>query len=200
VGSIRMGPPPELVVKLAYAFRIPNFVETGTYHGDTAVWAARFFSKVNTIEYSKDLHSQVMNKYGNIGNVEFSFGDSRTELSRIITQLSGPALFWLDAHWCSAETYGVNDECPLIEEIKIINQNKCDSFILIDDARLFESPPPPPHKKEQWPDIASIMKLLRSGEVFRYTAIVEDVIVAVPFRARQPVMDYCQKIRPETFQ
>jgi len=69
-------------------------------------------------------------------------------------------LFWLDAHWSGGDTYGENDECPLMDELKIIFQYRKNYVILIDDARLFMAPPPKPHKIENWPSIKEIVNIL----------------------------------------
>ena len=70
------------------------------------------------------------------------------------------SLFWLDTHWCSSNSYGEEDQCPLMKEIEIINTSKADSIILIDDARLFLSPPPLPNSSHFYPGIAEVIEKL----------------------------------------
>jgi len=36
MGIVRMGPPIEIILELKEAYGINNFIETGTYSGDTA--------------------------------------------------------------------------------------------------------------------------------------------------------------------
>ncbi len=199
MGLVRMGAPNNLIEKLATNFKISNFVETGTYHGGTAIWAANFFKNVLTIEYSKELYEQTVAKF-DISNIEFIFGDSRTELSKLVERLDSSSLFWLDAHWSGGLTYGDTDQCPLIEEINIINSSSLDNFILIDDARLFTSPPQPPHKIEQWPDIAAVIQALKSRQSDKYIVIIEDVIIAVPSFAKSVVSEYCQNVNAKAWE
>lgn len=199
MGLVRMGAPNSLIEKLATSFKISNFVETGTYHGGTAIWAANFFKNVLTIEYSKELYEQAIAKF-DISNIEFIFGDSRTELSKLIKRLDGSSLFWLDAHWSGGLTYGDTDQCPLIEEINIINSSNFDNFILIDDARLFTSPPQPPHKIEQWPDIVAVIQALQPKQSDKYIVIIEDVIIAVPSFAKPLVSEYCQNVNAKAWE
>jgi len=194
MGITRWGPPTELITKLVTEFLIENLVETGTYKGGTAVWASQYFKKVLTIEYSKELYEKVTDEFRHISNIEFIFGDSKTELSKLLERLENPSIFWLDAHWCGGSTYGDNDECPLIEEIEILNRSKFENFIFIDDARLFTSPPTGSHKVEQWPDITAVINALQSGKTHRYVVIVEDVIIAVPIFAKATVAQYCQDV------
>ncbi|GAB4513295.1 MAG: hypothetical protein OHK0046_13990 [Anaerolineae bacterium] len=189
MGIIRMGPPHELILELKQHFGIKIFIEMGTYHGNTAVWAAEHFDKVITTEMSHSIYQETSQKYHNIANIQFLFGDSRQLLKEIIPQVAEPAIFWLDSHWSGGETYGENDECPLLDELQIINQSPVEHFILIDDARYFLCPPPEPHHIAAWPTISEVVTTL--GQ--RYIVIFEDVIIAVPVSATDFVARYHQK-------
>lgn len=189
-----MGPPDEIISELRDAYSIKKFIETGTHYGSTACWASRIFEHVITIEYSDGIYKQVTENYGHINNIDFMCGDTRKRLQDIVPKLDGPSLFWLDAHWSGGETYGENDQCPIIEEIRIINGSEKDHFIFIDDARLFMSPPQPPHLIDQWPDITTIINALNSSKSERYIVIIEDVIIAVPYFAKSAVVHYCQNV------
>jgi hypothetical protein len=188
-----MGPPTKLITALANKFEVNYFIETGTYYGGTAKWASEIFDQVFTIEYSKTLFAETKQKYNHLSNIQFLLGDSRQELEKLINQLDNPSIFWLDAHWSGGKTYGQNDQCPLIEEIKVLNRSRFDNFIFIDDARLFTSPPQPPHNVEEWADIATIIDTLRENHQ-RYIVIIEDVIIAVPIQAKPVVVEYCQEV------
>lgn len=188
-----MGPPTEFILKLKETHDILDFIETGTYYGDTAYWASQVFEQVSTIEYSEEIYKQVTKKYSDIKNINFLYGDTRDKLKDIVCRLNTPGLFWLDAHWSGGETYGKRDECPIIEELRIINCSKHENFILIDDARLFTSPPPVPHSIEQWPDITEILNTLNLDKK-RYIVITDDVIIAVPLFARSITAQYYQEI------
>ncbi|MBJ7901329.1 MAG: hypothetical protein GC158_15730 [Cyanobacteria bacterium RI_101] len=118
MGIVRMGAPNELITRLADTFQISSFIETGTYYGGTAVWAARVFGKVLTIERSPELYHQAVEAHKNIENIQFILGDSKIELSKIITELSSPSLFWLDAHWSGGLTYGNDDQCGSISDLQ----------------------------------------------------------------------------------
>jgi hypothetical protein len=191
MGIVRMGPPKELIYSLRKAYNIENFIETGTYYGNTAYWASQIFEHVVTIEYSESIYKEVTEKYRHVENIEFLYGDTRHRLEELLPRLKTPSIFWLDAHWSGGSTYGETDQCPIIEEIEIINRLEHDNFILIDDARLFMSPPPAPNSIEQWPDIIKVLSMLHSkGD--RYIAIIEDVIIAAPTSLKSIVIQYCQ--------
>jgi hypothetical protein len=200
MGIVRMGVPTELVSQLTIQFDVKNFVETGTYYGDTAIWASKYFENVLTIEYSKELYDHTRIKYQNIDNINFLFGDSRTQLNKLITSLDSPAIFWLDAHWSGGLTYGENDQCPLLEEINIINNSQFEHFILIDDARLFTSAPQPPQRIDQWPNVSEIVDALRSKSSDKYIVIIEDVIIAVPKFAKPSLASYCQNVNTKAWE
>ncbi len=200
MGIVRMGPPTELMLELKHRYELSDFIETGTYHGGTAAWAASHFDNVTSIEYSREIYEEAVGKHGNIQNINFIFGDSRSALKTIVAELTRPAIFWLDSHWSGGKTYGENDECPLIEEIRAINVSKSPHFLFIDDARLFTSPPPLPHRKEQWPSIDEIIEALKSGNHKYYIVVIEDVIIAVPGYAKEAVASYCQDINTKAWE
>jgi hypothetical protein len=193
MGLVRMGPPIEIVSKLRIAYDIRSFIETGTYFCGTTRWASEVFEKVITIEYSENIYKDAIRKYGHIKNIEFMYGDTRDGLRKIVSKLEGPGFFWLDAHWSGGETYGEQDQCPLIEELALINSSKHDHLIFIDDARLFLSPPGHPLLSWQWPDISKVLHALNSVKGKRFVAIIEDVIIAVPEFAKPIVTQYCEE-------
>ena len=193
MGIVRMGPPTEIIVQLKEYAKIANFIETGTYLGNTALWASKIFDRVVTIEYSAEMHQKATQKYGHLKNIEFLYGDSRKKLKEVVSQLTEPSIFWLDAHWSGGETYGKGDECPIIDEIKIINSSPYEHFILIDDARLFLSPPPLPHLIEQWPDITTVINTLNSIDN-TYMVILDDVIICVPHNFKSMLSQVCQNL------
>ena len=193
MGIVRMGPPQDIIVRLKEYGEIANFIETGTYLGNTAYWASQIFNRVVTIEYSSTMHQKATEKYGHLENIDFLYGDSREKLEEVVLQLDKPSIFWLDAHWSGGATYGQGDECPILDEIKIINSSTHRHFILIDDARLFLSPPPSPHLIEQWPDITKVINTLNQIDE-TYIVILDDVIISVPNSFKQILSTICQNI------
>lgn len=192
MGLVHPGIPKELALQLQRQYGIETFVETGTYYGGTAVWASSHFKDVFTIEFAKPIYDQVVKTHGSLSNVHFIFGNSREELPKITAALDKPTLFWLDGHWSVGETYGENDECPILDEIGAILQSPFAHFILIDDARLFLAPPPEPLHIEQWPTIKTIVDHF-SSTAHRYEVFVyEDAIIAVPQSAAQFTAEYLQ--------
>ncbi len=200
MGIVRMGPPIELILQLKARYDLRVFVETGTYYGDTAAWAASHFDSVTTIECSREIHQVAARRHGNMRNVNFILGDSRAVLRTIVPKMSSPAIFWIDSHWSGGQTYGANDECPLLDEIRAVQTGRCTHFVLIDDARLFASPPPRPHRLDKWPSIDQVIKALKSCDDRYYIVLIEDVIVAVPSYATPLVASYCQEVNTKAWE
>ncbi len=194
MGIVRHGPPYNLVLRLKEQFNISCFVESGTCEGETAYWAASKFKHVITMELSESLYEQADERLRILSNVNLIFGDSRIALKEIVPNLKDPALFWLDAHWSGGETYGQNDECPILSELEIINGGKTQHFLLIDDARLFLCPPPGVHQTNQWPTITEIIEKFMLKNNNYYIVVVEDVIVAVPLWAKDVVASYSKEV------
>ena len=180
MGNIRVAPLAELALALQAQYRIPNFVETGTFHGETAAWAAQHFARVVTVEASPHYYQLAAQRRAALPTVDFRFGHSAPVLRELVPTLDGPALFWLDAHWSAGDTYGAGDECPLLHELAAIVQRNASNFILIDDAAYFTAPPPPPHDPAQWPGLVEILGVLGAADAPIYVAIFHDVIVALP--------------------
>jgi hypothetical protein len=191
VGQIRMGPPRELLLALQRRFDLQHFIETGTYRGDTAAWAAQHFPQVTTIELSDSYHRAAVARFTGQSKVSPLLGNSAAVLRELTPTLSSASLFWLDAHWSGLDTAGREAECPILDEIGIINASQVDHIIVVDDARLFCAPPPRPHRADHWPDLLFTATAL-GGNGRRYVALFEDVFVAVPNAGREFVVELLQ--------
>lgn len=187
-------PDPSLIMGLRDICRLGTFVECGTLAGATAAWAADHFDHVVTIEASRPLYEAARRRHGHIHNLDFMLGDSRDVLPTLVSALTRPALFWLDSHWSGEDTYGVGDECPLLEELATLNESPLEHVLLIDDARLFQAPPPRPHRAEQWPSLGEVMNSLTAGRVPRFVVILDDLFIAAPYSARAWLVNYCQGV------
>jgi len=178
--AVSSGFPARIALALAKLSGATVFVETGTYQGATARWAAEYFASVYTIERAEPLFKAHSRALRALDNVEPLLGDSREVLRKIIPGLQGQrAVVWLDGHWSGGETAGAGEECPLIGELEMM-ASRAHDVIFIDDARLFLCAPPPPHDPRQWPTITEVVAALTAAGPRRYVQIVDDVIIAVP--------------------
>jgi hypothetical protein len=184
MGLYQMGPPAALTLALQRRLGIQDFIETGTFQGNTTAWAARHFDRVTTIELSPAYHAAAQARFGAQPNVCTLAGDSVAALRAVVPNLASPAIFWLDAHWSGMDTAGREVECPVLAEIALINASSLPHVVLIDDARLFCAPPPRPHRAEQWPGLAAMVAALaQAGR--RHVIQFEDAFVAVPAGERE---------------
>jgi len=159
MGLVNFGVPKEESLFLRDSMKLGVFVEGGTYKGDTAKLMSGKFQKIYTIERSEKMFNIANKNLKEIENITLLKGDTREHLHTIMEN-NNNILFWLDAHWSGGDTYGEADECPLIEELKIIFEYDKNYVILVDDARLFLAPPPSPHKIENWPTLTDILQVL----------------------------------------
>ena len=138
----------------------PNFVETGTYMGETILRFINDFKKLFTIELSESL-------YNNFNLIDYDrtklkslLGDSSIVLNEVIKDLEGKTIFFLDGHYSSGNTAKGIKDVPLNEEIKNINELfGYDGLIIIDDLRLFGT-----KSDEDWADVNKESLLSILGE------------------------------------
>jgi len=179
MGYVNFSMPREIVLKFKEKAAIKNFVETGTFKGNTSFWAAAHFEKVYTIEIDPAISKSTASRPDCPKNIDFKIGNSKDVLPKLIDQLEGRSIFWLDGHWCNVTDIGKDMECPLIDELKAL-QNLKNAVILIDDARAFLGPMPPPHDNTQWPRIDEIFLILKEQFSSHLVTIADDVIYCLP--------------------
>lgn len=113
---------------------IRTLVETGTFQGQTAFEALRYFERVMTVEHDLRLCREAHARYMNMG-IDFYFGDSAEFLRRNLSKVEGDAFIYLDAHWSG---WGEAPEVlPLWAELQaIFETGRSSDVIAIDDVRL----------------------------------------------------------------
>lgn len=154
---------------LLHGSHLKTFIETGTYHGDTALWASKYWV-VHTVELSPKLYRKHWGP-----NITSYLGDSRSVLQLELHDLinSEPCVFWLDGHWFDHgdDPAGTEEDCPLIEELQIITTTPQDHVIFIDDAHLIKEKQKP---YESWPDLTEV---LRSASGYHFYEYVENTLL-----------------------
>jgi predicted O-methyltransferase YrrM len=167
--------PSELILRLARAYGATVFVETGTFHGATAAWAAQYFQTVHTVEVGAERCLVTAERLSHMTNIAFHMGNSRDVLPKIVDVLGGQrAVYYLDGHWSGEGTDGEADQCPLLDELACLSSG---DIIIIDDARIFMGEIDPLLNATQWPSIEKVFKAIPEGMEVR---IIGDVIFAVP--------------------
>jgi hypothetical protein len=122
-----------------------NFIESGTYQGDTVKTAIEFgFKNIHSIEIFDTLYNNCVDMFKDDSQVKIWKGDSPDILrEHIIPNLTEPSTFWLDAHRSfKLETPGSDKygPCPLLHELAAIAESPIkDHVIFADDVRLFDT-------------------------------------------------------------
>jgi hypothetical protein len=120
-----------------------NFIETGTYKGDTTMMASKHFKNVYTVEIVPALYNESILRAKKEGakNINFYLGDSLDLLKVILPKIEdgGSSFFFIDAHQSGYDT-GNNNKylVPLLQELEIIVQhNVKPSVFIFDDVRFW---------------------------------------------------------------
>lgn len=133
---------------------IKNFVETGTYKGDTTLMASKHFDQVYTTEIVKNLYDYSANraKEAQRTNIHFYLGDSIVLLRDIMPKVISGAVFFIDAHQSGPDTSNNGKQLvPLLEELDVILSYKLGpSLFIFDDVRFWIG------KSQQAPDWSKI--------------------------------------------
>lgn len=199
MGNVTFGVPEDLALSLKQALNCNCFIETGTYKGNTALWAGKNFLKVHTIEFDVDRYNKTRARIVNMidtSNINLWQGNSKDVLKDVLSDIDEPVIFWLDAHGLWAGNMTPDDEIPIMQELEIIlewqarTQQECS--ILIDDARLFINPPPVDkgYHPEYWPNINDIIESLDDRYMY---SIANDVIAFSTFKGFEIIKKWVNK-------
>jgi hypothetical protein len=162
----------EKILSARILFNIDFFFETGTYIGVTTNYLQNYFSKMYSIELSKELAAEAQHYFRNKKHISIVQGDSGLLLENIIKNDTTKKLFWLDAHYsegvtASSATFG---ETPISKEIEeILKYWIVGSVILIDDARCFTG-------THNYPTIPDITKFVLSKNLGLRVFVDKDII------------------------
>lgn len=177
MGSKHLGPDFEITLALQKESGIDTFIETGTYKGMSSAWAADHFPTVITIEGMPDRYWKTWyNTLGSVPNVMMLLGDSWEVLPKVLRFVQVPALFWLDAHYCTTNQQEASaglQVCPVMHELLTINEHPCAHLhiIMVDDARLFGV-------EKGWPSEKVLLSELRKHN--RRCVLKDDVWYGLP--------------------
>ncbi|MFM2295318.1 MAG: hypothetical protein RLZZ350_1731 [Verrucomicrobiota bacterium] len=111
-----------IIKKLKADFNLTNFIETGTYVGETSTSMSLIFERVMTCDV-KDWPRQI--EFYSADNLTFELNSSPDFLRGHLNEIKKGSFFFLDAHW--------GPYWPLHEELKIIFDNCENPVISIDD-------------------------------------------------------------------
>jgi hypothetical protein len=130
----------KFIIKQAFKYDLDTIVETGTYFGHSTIYFSKKFTKVFTIEISRNLYDFVARKFIKHENINSYLGDSSFVIDEIIKKINGPAVFFLDGHASGGVTECGDKPSPVREELKILSLFPYlqKSILFIDDAAGFD--------------------------------------------------------------
>lgn len=121
-------------------FDVDILIETGTYDGGTIKNALPYFKEIHSIELSHHHYVQAKERFKNNHTAHLHHGDSCQVISKILPNMHGKILFWLDGHYSEGATAKGNKNTPILEELHAIKeQGITNAIILIDDMRCFHT-------------------------------------------------------------
>jgi hypothetical protein len=175
-------PPPHEVKQKAieYYRAISGYdilVETGTFMGTMVEAQRRNFRRIYSIELAEKFWEAAVKRFKPYKHITILQGDSGKVLKKVVPELSGPAIFWLDGHYSGGDTAKGDKDCPIFEEIDILFENKkYNHIVLIDDARDFNG-------IGDYPTIEALTKYFTSKDPAYEVEVKDDVIryVKKPF-------------------
>jgi hypothetical protein len=154
----------------ARAYGLRTLVETGTYEGETTWALRRDFDRIYTVELSDELYRLARARFAHTPNVDVRHGDSATVLPAILDELSGPALFWLDAHVSTTKSAHGELPSPAVQELELVLAHPVPGHVvLVDDARLFTG-------RDGWPAIADLEVVAARLRPELHVAVEDDIV------------------------
>ena len=94
---------------LKYGISNAQWIETGTFFGDTTDFLIKNFPKVYSIEPSEYLFNYALKRFRSKKNVILFNNVSEKILPELLPSLSGDINFWLDGHYSSGITFKEGD-------------------------------------------------------------------------------------------
>jgi hypothetical protein len=167
-------PPPHIVKQKVINFYKEKFavewlVETGTFMGEMVEAQKNRFSRIISIELQGRLYEEAVKKFKSDKHVKLYQGDSGEVLEKIINEITGPAIFWLDGHYSAGVTAKGNLNTPIIKELQCVLGTKFDHVVLIDDARLFVG-------KEDYPTLEELKAFIQKNAPSYSMEVQDDII------------------------
>jgi hypothetical protein len=166
-------PPPvkhAIVKDYQRRFRLRVFIETGTFAGGMIDAVKRRFERIVSIELDPGWHARAVERFRGDAHVSLLQGDSGVRLPEVLSSLTEPALFWLDAHYSGPITARAILDSPIAQELDAVRAHAVRGHVvLIDDMRYFTG-------RDGYPDVNELVAWLREGDPTADVEIRDDVL------------------------
>jgi hypothetical protein len=119
----------------AMRFKLHTLIETGTFHGHMIASTKNLFSSIYSIELDAGNYYAARTRFAEYPHIHLIHGDSAQMLPRLLSEISSPCIFWLDAHYSGAGTARGDVSTPILSELGcILSHTITGHVVLIDDA------------------------------------------------------------------
>jgi len=162
----------EIIRGYARDFDLNVLVETGTYYAETVRGLRNDFRQIYSIELDERLYDLAVSRCKRQANAVLLQGDSSQRILDVISRLSDPALFWLDAHYSGGETARGDLDTPIHAELIAVLGDGRPHVVLVDDMREFVN------SAQDYPALDAVGRIARDHGYVMSTAL--DVIRLVP--------------------
>jgi hypothetical protein len=159
------------IKEYAHKFSSEIFIETDTYLGDMVEAVRDTFRRIISIEIDPWLAERARKRFSRYPHISILQGDSGQLLPNLLTKVTEPCLFWLDAHYSGGITTKGDMETPIVQELQCILRHPAEHVVLIDDARNFVG-------QNDYPTLEAVQSLvneIRPG----WTLEVKDDIIRI---------------------
>ena len=166
-------PPPvkQSIVK-AYGrrFGLRTLIETGTFAGLMIDAVRDRFDRIVSIELDPAWHARAVARFGHLSAVTLLQGDSGVRLPEVLATLTGPALFWLDAHYSGPITARGALDSPIVQELAAIRAHPvAGHVVLIDDMRVFDG-------TGGYPTVSELVRWIRDADPGSTVDVRDDIL------------------------
>jgi len=147
------------------------FFETGTYRGKMVYAVMPYAKEIYSIELDQTHFERARKRFAGYPNIHILQGQSGEVIPRVLTGISEPCLFWLDAHYSGGSTAKADLETPIMQEMQCIlnHPRAADHVILIDDARCFTG-------LDDYPDVKELERFVLSIKPDWIFEVKDDII------------------------
>ncbi len=162
----------EIIRGYARVYGLDVLVETGTFYADTVRGLRKDFRQIYSIELDDHLYGMAVARCKRQANAVLLQGDSGKRIADVIARLTGPALFWLDAHYSAGETARGDEDTPIRAELTAVLGDGRPHVVLVDDMREFVN------NAQDYPTLDAVRQIARDHDYMMSTAL--DIIRFVP--------------------
>lgn len=152
--SDRLSVPPyfikqEIVQEFQSMYEYKILVITGSQTDNMIESQKKFFSKILAIEPEQKAYTERKQKFSQDGNVFLVQGESNVIMTKVVSTINEPAIFWISSHTDKEGTSKNKKNPPLFDELQsILIGRKFPHILLIDNAHRFNNNKTNPTIKE----------------------------------------------------